>query len=95
MRVWEGAEAEEPIELVAPLQAGSQASPLLQGGQSSRESISEVRERRARRPFLWGPTWGGGAHRVWRRRFLALSAQGGDALEVHPGVPAGLLQNLV
>lgn len=45
--------------------------------------------------FLWRPTWGIGAHRVWRRRFLALRARGKDAGEVHPGVAASLLQNLI
>ena len=45
--------------------------------------------------FLWGFTWGIGAHRVWRRGFQALSARGGNSGEVHPRVAARLLQNLV
>lgn len=45
--------------------------------------------------FLWMPTWGKSARRVWRRHFLALNARGGEAGEVHPGMVASLLQNLV
>ena len=46
-------------------------------------------------PFLRGPTWGIRAHWVWRRCFLTLRAGGLDVEEVHPGVAACLLQNLV
>lgn len=82
---------------------GSQSSHLVGSRGISPEKAVAEKQRPSGHPrvpttmdsFLWGLTWGIGAHRVWGRCFLALRAHGRDVGEVHPGVTASLLQNFI